>query len=271
MTIDLFELGRACIEASDPLDKANRTETAARLLRDGQCRVAVESAPVCVDIPGRPARPQLVPPSALPHRKLNSDTGRAAFIHALAHIEFNAINLAWDAVLRFRALPEAFYHDWVKVAAEEALHFRLLDERLQELGSAYGAFPAHDGLWEMALKTSDDVLARMALVPRVLEARGLDVTPAMITRLLQAGDERSAGILERIYTDEIGHVETGTRWFRFVCRQRGLQPAATFRKLLVENDMARIKRPVNDEARAQAGFDAGELAMLHDMASGRGG
>jgi len=270
MMQDLFELGRACLAACDPAEKVAHTQRAGQLLRDGACRLDIDAAPLRLDSPGRPDRPRLVHYSQLPGRKLGSREGRAAFIHALAHIEFNAINLAWDAVLRFRGLPQDFYRDWVRVAAEEALHFNLLDARLQGLGSGYGEFPAHDGLWEMAAKTAGDVLVRMALVPRVLEARGLDVTPAMIRRLQQAGDADTVAILDRLYADEIGHVEIGSRWYRYLCAQRGLEPAATFRALLADYDLDRIKSPVNEAARAQAGFDADELAMLRELAGERG-
>jgi len=270
MMQDLFELGRACFAACDPAEKVTLTQEAEQLLRDGACRLDLAAAPLRLDSPGRPDRPRLVHHSQLPARKLGSREGRAAFIHALAHIEFNAINLAWDAVLRFRGLPQDFYRDWVGVAAEEALHFSLLDARLQDLDSGYGEFPAHDGLWEMAAKTAGDVLVRMALVPRVLEARGLDVTPAMIRRLQQADDAETVAILERIYADEIGHVQIGSRWYRYLCAQRGLEPAATFRTLLVDYNLDRIKSPVNAAARAQAGFDPEELAMLREMAGERG-
>ena len=265
---DLFELARDCLAACDSADKVSRTLAAAALVHDGSYRLDAGAPAVAVVTPGRPDKPSLVHHSGLPGRKLGSEAGRKAFIHALAHIEFNAINLAWDAVLRFRGLPDAYYADWVKVAGEEALHFRMLNDRLNELGSEYGDYPAHDGLWEMAAKTADDVLDRMALVPRVLEARGLDVTPAMINRLQKCGDNKTAALLQRIYTDEIGHVETGSRWFRYVCRQRGLEPATKFRAILVEYKMDRIKRPLNGAARAQAGFDSNELCMLEEMAAG---
>ncbi|MGB5261350.1 MAG: ferritin-like domain-containing protein [Gammaproteobacteria bacterium] len=266
MMQDLFELGRACLATCDPVEKVACTQQAAHLLRDAACRLDPTAAAVRVDAPGRPARPLLVHHSKLARRKLGNLEGRTAFIHALAHIEFNAINLAWDAVLRFRGLPADFYHDWVGVAAEEALHFSLLDARLHELDSEYGAFPAHDGLWEMAAKTADDVLVRMALVPRVLEARGLDVTPGMIRRLQQTGDTGTVAILERIYADEIGHVQIGSHWYRYLCRERGLKPAATFRELLADYQLERFKPPLNMLARAQAGFDPEELEMLGSMA-----
>jgi uncharacterized ferritin-like protein (DUF455 family) len=199
-------------------------------------------------------------------RKLATRQGRAAFLHALAHIEFNAINLAWDAVYRFRGMPAEFYADWIRVADEEARHFTLLRLRLTELGQAYGDFPAHDGLWHMARESAHDVLVRMALVPRVLEARGLDVTPSMIVRLHQAGDAESAAVLETILRDEIGHVQAGTRWFHYVCRQRGLDPLAAFRSLLAEYAPGRIRIPFNTDARQQAGFGADEMALLEELA-----
>jgi uncharacterized ferritin-like protein (DUF455 family) len=268
MTTDLFACGRACLEAVQPAEKVALTLAAARSLHAGACSLDVESAAVEVAEPGRPARPLLVHHSGLPNRKLATREGRAAFIHALAHIEFNAINLAWDAVLRFRGLPNKYYHDWVTVAQEEAVHFSLLEARLNDLGYHYGDFEAHDGLWEMATRTADDVLVRLALVPRVLEARGLDVTPAMIVRLQKTGDTKTAAILEKIYADEIGHVEAGSRWFRHVCRERGLDPAMTFRQMLVEYNMDKVRSPVNEVARKQAGFDDKEIAMLMEMTGG---
>jgi uncharacterized ferritin-like protein (DUF455 family) len=191
--------------------------------------------------------------------------GRAALLHALAHIEYNAINLAWDAVYRFRNMPADYYADWVRVATEEATHFALLRERLNTLGCEYGDFPAHDGLWDMARRTAHDVLVRMALVPRALEARGLDVTPGMMARLRQAGDPESAHILQTILCDEIGHVAAGTRWFRYVCQQRHLDPLETFRRLLAEFLPGPVRRPLNREARRRAGFSRGELNLLQEL------
>lgn len=262
----IFELGSACLEECDPERKVALTLQAEQALADDACTIDAAAPPAAIERPGRPVRPELVPHSRLAGRGLGSAAGRAAFVHALAHIEFNAINLAWDAVCRFRGLPDDFYRDWVCIASEEAQHFRLLADRLVELDSAYGAFPAHDGLWEMAARTAHDPLVRMALVPRVLEARGLDVTPAMIRRLDGIGDTRTVAILARIYRDEIGHVEKGTRWFRFLCEQRRLEPAETFRALLVEYRIGRPRPPLNDTAREQAGFATEELAMLYDMA-----
>jgi uncharacterized ferritin-like protein (DUF455 family) len=189
-------------------------------------------------------------------RNLGSLDGRLALLHALAHIELNAIDLGWDIVARFAGggLPRQFFDDWVGVAAEEAEHFALLDARLVALGGEYGAMPAHNGLWEAAAATAGDLLARLAVVPLVLEARGLDVTPEMIRRLQRAGDAESATILERIYADEIGHVAVGARWFAALCRERGLDPAATFRDRVSRHFTGGLKPPFNETARTQAGL-----------------
>jgi len=212
-------------------------------------------------IPGRPPRPELVDPRQVPRRGLGTVEGRAALLHAVAHIEFNAINLALDAAWRFRALPEDYYSDWISVAQDEARHFGLLQARLLELGYGYGDFQAHNGLWEAAEKTAHDPLVRMALVPRVLEARGLDVTPGMILRLREIGDLSTVAILEQILEDEVRHVAIGSRWFQWLCAQRGLPPEATFRALLVEHGV-RVRPPLNVSARTNAGFSATELAQL---------
>lgn len=214
------------------------------------------------DLPGRPARPELVEPRQLERRSMSTPQGRAVLLHALAHIEFNAINLALDAVWRFPRMPEAFYADWLKVAAEEALHFSLLRERLADYGHAYGDFPAHNGLWEMCERTRDDVLARMALVPRLLEARGLDASPPIRARLKQAGDDASAAILDVILRDEIGHVRIGNHWFRHLCGERGLDPHAAWRELADRYRAPRLRGPFNLDARRSAGFDDAELDAL---------
>lgn len=212
-------------------------------------------------VPGRPDRPRLVAPKAVPSRGLGSVQGRAALVHAVAHIEFNAINLALDAILRFPEMPSAYRQDWLAVAKDEARHFRLLSERLSELGHAYGDFPAHNGLWEAAEKTAHDPLVRMACVPRVLEARGLDVTPGMIERLRAAGDAATAAILVTILEEEVAHVAVGTRWFRWLCGQRGLEADATFERVLGEQGVV-VRPPINHPARTAAGFSAAELARL---------
>jgi uncharacterized ferritin-like protein (DUF455 family) len=214
------------------------------------------------NVPGRPERPLLVPPLKLRARSMVTLEGRAAMIHALSHIEFNAINLALDAIWRFAGLPRDYYLDWLRVAAEEALHFSLLTAHLQTLGFRYGDFPAHNGLWEMAERTSDDVLARMALVPRTLEARGLDASPAVRAKLAQAGDQQAAAILDIILRDEIGHVAIGNRWFAWLCAGRGLEPIAAYADLATRYRAPQLHGPFNLEARRAAGFTAEELAAL---------
>lgn len=216
-------------------------------------------------IPGRPDTPELVSPKKLKHRKLTSERGRANLIHAVTHIEFNAINLALDAVYRFQDMPSHFYVDWLQVASEEAYHFSLLRARLEKMNYHYGDIPAHNGLWEMTVKTDHDVMVRMALVPRVLEARGLDVTPGMMERLEAVGDQQTVDILKIILRDEIGHVKIGSRWFHHCCEQRNLDPEKTFRDLLMEYMGAPIRGPFYTEARLQAGFTSHELDELIEM------
>lgn len=218
-------------------------------------------------MPGRPPKPALVHPRDLPKRGLGTQEGRAAFIHAIAHIEFNAIDLAWDAVYRFRNMPDVYYADWVSVANDEARHFAMLRERLQQLGYDYGDFGAHNGLWEMAEKTAHDGLARMALVPRVLEARGLDVTPGMIVKLRSLGDDATVAILETILREEVAHVAAGSRWFRWFCERAGVEPDARFRELLAEYARGVLHGPFNIEARSAAGFGEDELAALQQLSS----
>ena len=213
-------------------------------------------------IPGRPDKPQLVPPLSLPKRSMRTDEGRAALIHALAHIEFNAINLALDAIWRFAGLPPNYYSDWLKVAAEEAYHFTLLNEHLLRLGYQYGDFAGHNSLWEMVDRTKDDVLARMALVPRTMEARGLDASPALRNKLAQAGDTKAAASLDIILRDEIGHVAIGNFWFNWLCEQRKLEPLTTYDQLALRYQAPKLRAPFNMEARRQAGFTEAELDKL---------
>jgi uncharacterized ferritin-like protein (DUF455 family) len=213
-------------------------------------------------IPGKPLLPKLVSVLQVPKRSPFTPEGRAALVHAIAHIEFNAINLALDALWRFPGMPRTFYLDWLKVAAEEALHFSLLAEHLQTLGARYGDFDAHDGLWTMAERTAGDVLARMALVPRTLEARGLDATPPLQAKFAKAGDARAVEILAIILRDEVGHVEIGNRWYRLLCEQRGLDPVALYPGLVQQYQAPRLRPPFNLSAREAAGFSAEELAHL---------
>jgi len=237
---------------------------AARALHaaDGSALAEAGGRPEPVPAPGRPSRPWLVHPAKLKKRGLGSAEGRAALIHAIAHIEFNAINLGLDAAYRFRGMPPAFYADWLRVAADEARHFELLSARLADYGHAYGDFDAHDGLWEMAVKTADDVMVRMALVPRVLEARGLDVTPGMIDRLRQAGDDETADIFGIILEEEVPHVEIGTRWFRYCAGLRGVDPDSTFTRLLEDYMNGGPPGPYNFPARREARFSEPELEWL---------
>ena len=212
--------------------------------------------------PGRPARPALVPPKDVPSRTPFTVEGRAALLHAIAHIEFNAINLALDAVWRFDGLPDSFYLDWLGVASEEAHHFSLLREHLRSLGFDYGDFDAHDGLWLMTQRTSTDVVARMALVPRTLEARGLDATPPLQAKFERAGDDRAVAILGIILRDEIGHVAIGNRWYRWLCEQQGLDAVTHYALLAKRHGAPRPRPPFNLEARRAAGFTGDELTLL---------
>ncbi|MDH5631699.1 MAG: ferritin-like domain-containing protein [Gammaproteobacteria bacterium] len=262
----LYELAHEALAQRDIKTKLEATHELERAWLAGELDRTDDKALLPCDA-GRPARPERVNPTAVPRRGLGTDEGRAAFIHALAHIEFNAINLALDAVYRFRDLPDEYYGDWIRVAREEAEHYVLLRGRLVELGHDYGDFPAHGGLWDMARRTADDVLMRMALVPRLLEARGLDVTPGMIKRLESVGDDKTVEILELIYREELGHVEIGTRWFNFACEQRELDPQQTYISIIESHASERIRKPINIDARRKAGFTDTELAFL-DKTSG---
>lgn len=261
----LFDSAKRCLMAGDVEEKLRLTQQTAEAWQTGLLTLQPANGPEPISLPGHPVKPELVKPSEVPKRRLGTTAGLIALIHAVTHIEFNAINLAWDAVYRFRDLPEQFYSDWIKVAAEEAYHFQLLRQRLNELGHDYGDFPAHNGLWDMAVRTATDPLMRMALVPRVLEARGLDVTPGMIKRLRQAGDDKTTAILEIILRDEIGHVAIGSHWFKYLCEQRGLDAEQTFRHLVSQHFGGQIAGPFHHEARQQAGFSAAEINALESL------
>ena len=213
-------------------------------------------------IPGREQRPELVAPDRLSKRSVNTTEGRAALIHALAHIELNAIDLALDIVWRFPSMPDIFYRNWIGIAQEEAHHFTLLRTHLEGMGYAYGDFPAHNGLWEMAEKTKGDLLARLALVPRTLEARGLDASPLIRHKLQSVGDKKGSALLDLILRDEIGHVATGNRWYKWLCEVRGLEPVACYSELSRHYQAPKLRGPFNLEARRAAGFDEAELAAL---------
>ncbi len=268
-TDSVFNAAEICLNSADPAEKCVLTDQMADQLTHGKLSFDSGGVPAPIGEPGRPPRPHLVEPRQLPRRRLGTEQGRATLLHALAHIEFNAINLALDAIYRFRDLPTGFYRDWARVAHEEAVHFRLLCGCLENLGYAYGDFNAHNGLWDMACKTAHDPLVRMALVPRVLEARGLDVTPGILKRLQQAGDSAAVEVLNIILRDEIGHVEIGSRWYRYLCEQRGLDAETKFARLLEEYMPGQIKKPFHYEARRQAGFSDKEMQHLESLAASR--
>lgn len=261
----LFESAENCLLASSIEEKIHLTQLTAQLWQSHQVSLEAIHQPKTINQPGHPERLILVAPKEVPKRKPGTPEGLIALVHAIAHIEFNAINLAWDAVYRFRNLPEQFYQDWVQIAVEEAHHFQLLRQRLQELGIDYGDLPAHNGLWDMASSTAWDPMVRMALVPRVLEARGLDVTPGMIEKLIQLGDEKTAAILNIILRDEIGHVAIGSRWFKYFCAQRGLASEPTFQTLIERYFSGQMKGPFDHKIREQAGFSSNELKALENF------
>lgn len=257
-----FAGARAALALADPALKCAAAESLWRAM-ESEALVADAATPVePIKAPGRPSRPELVEPGAVPRRRLGSPEGRAALVHAIAHIEFNAINLALDAAYRFRGMPDDYYRDWLSVAADEARHFGMLNARLLALGHAYGDFPAHNGLWEMAERTAGSCLQRMALVPRVLEARGLDVTPGMIERLEAVGDDETVRILRIILEEEVRHVEIGSRWFRHECARQGLEPGATFLELVERHFSGQLRGPFNLPARRRAGFSDFEMQRL---------
>jgi uncharacterized ferritin-like protein (DUF455 family) len=258
-----MELRAAALKVLLLSEPAAKAAAARALLHAADARIDTQAVFVPpAPPPGRPTLPWLVHPRTLAPRSAFTLEGRAALLHAVAHIEHNAINLALDAVWRFAGMPEAYYRDWLHVAAEEAHHFSLLAEHLATLGHAYGDFPAHDGLWAMCERTAHDVTARMALVPRTLEARGLDATPPMQARLKKAGDTRAVAILDVILRDEIGHVAVGNRWYRWLCERAGLDPLLHHATLAREHHAPVLKAPFNIEARRAAGFSDDELAAL---------
>ena len=253
---------RNVLLTAEPSAKVRAARAAARAWRRGELAQAFDVA--MPEVPARPGRPELLPPSHMPRRRRGgSERGRIAMLHALAHIEFSAIDLAFDLAGRFGAqFPPEFVDDWFAVGADEAMHFALLDRRLRTLGSAYGELPAHDGLWEAAAATAGDPLARLAVVPMVLEARGLDVTPAAAARFEAAGDVRSAAILGRIYRDEIRHVAAGSRWFKRGCESQRIEPVSAWKRLVATYFRGSLKPPFNDSARDEAGLSRDYYAAL---------
>ena len=261
----IFERTASCLAECSPEAKCAAVTDLWLAVQSGDFEFDPATPVAPIGVAGRPAKPELVDPGKLRRRRLGSEAGRAALVHAVAHIEFNAINLALDAAYRFRGMPPQYYLDWVSVAADEVRHFQMLSRRLRSMGFTYGDFPAHNGLWEMAQQTADDCMKRMALVPRVLEARGLDVTPPMIERLASAGDSDTVAILEVILEEEVRHVEIGSRWFRHLCKQRGLEPEATFLRLVKEYFTGTLRGPFNIPARMQAGFTQSEMDAISSL------
>ena len=258
--LELRAAAREAWEADTPHAKVSAARALGDAHRDGCLRVDAGRRFEGALRPGRPTRPRLVHPRTVPPRGSGSELGRAALLHAIAHIEFNAIDLALDAIWRFEGLPLDYYLDWTRVVAEEALHFSLLQTELAQRGHAYGDFDAHDGLWELAIKTHAQPLARMALVPRLMEARGLDVTPQIRNRLQAAGDTPAVAILDRILADEIQHVAIGNRWYRFLCEAQGLDPLTAWDDLAASHEVGPPRPPFNRDARLLAGFTEVELA-----------
>lgn len=262
---NIFTLAERCLCSPDIETKLSLSREAWRLCLEGRLSFESHSQPLPIGSARFPDRPRLVDPRDLPRRKLNSREGRVALLHAVAHIEFTAIQLAWDHLYRFRGLPIEYYRDWLGVAQEEALHFEMIRNRLQELGADYGDLPAHEGLWGIARETAYDVAARMALVPRFMEARGLDVTPGMIEKFQQAGDRESVVILERILRDEVGHVNLGSRWFRWICEQRAVDFEREYLLLIERHMKGQPRGPFNRELRKKAGFSEAELSWLEAL------
>lgn len=259
----------AALSASDLDEKVGWTDQACRRWFARRIGLHAPSDPAMPGRPGRPAKPDLVSPRSVVRRSVHTEAGRIALIHALAHIELNAIDLALDIVARFcsERVPRSFFNGWMTVALEEAKHFRLLSRRLQALGSHYGALPAHDGLWQAVEVTSDDLGARLAIVPLILEARGLDVTPSLMAKLDSVGDRETAAILEIIYRDEKKHVAIGAKWFRFVCAREGRNPATRFQELVRASFRGEVKPPFNDRARAEAGLTPTFYRALSPLSS----
>ena len=263
---NLFELAESCLEAATIEEKGVITRKAAALAQSGYLDISDNRIPPASIAKVKfPKRPVLMNPRELPRRNLATKEGRVALLHAIAHIEFTAILLAWDIIYRFRSLPPEFYTDWLKVANEECLHFSIVRERLKDYGLDYGDLPAHDGLWEVAVDSAHDVLVRLAIVPRCMEARGLDVTPAMIEKLIQVGDLPSAKVLTRILEDEVGHVEIGSRWFNALCENRKVDPEDTFFQMIDQYLRTNVRGPFNLELRRAAGFSEAELERLQQL------
>ena len=259
---ELFQRLEAALLETDPAAKCDLANRLYGGWLEGDLVMHAQSPILPIDDAGRPETPSLVDPRQLEKRGVATESGRIKLLHAFAHIEFNAINIALDAAYRFRQMPSQYVEDWLRVASEEASHYQLLEQSLRERGSYYGAFPAHRGLWDMVCKTRHNLLHRMALVPRVMEARGLDVTPLMIEKFSQVDDAPAVAILERIYRDEIDHVRIGNHWYQSLCDQQNLDAKVTFRTLIDQYMGGKLRGPFNWPARIEAGFAAEELSIL---------
>lgn len=263
-TASLQDAAIAALRECDPIAKCSLTRDMAERWRRRRLSLSAQRAAMVPERPGRPDKPALVPPNRVPRRSLSSARGKAALLHSIAHIELNAVDLALDIIARFAIvrMPRSFHDDWVQVADEEAKHFALVTSRLGDFGSTYGDFPAHDGLWETAQRTGHDLRARLAVVPLVLEARGLDVTPSLLRQMEAMGDEETTRVFRVIYEDEKGHVAVGAKWFRFLCHREGLEPDGEFRRLVREHFRGPLKPPFNELARARSGVTPGFYRAL---------
>ena len=264
---EMSELRQTALELLAITDPKTKVERVKKLFDDCHQKlieldVSADLNAIGLDLPGRPQKPELVPPLTVPKRKMDTLEGRLSLLHSLAHIEFNAMNLALDAIWRFADMPKQYYVDWLKVAKEEAYHFSLIEAHLQSAGVTYGDFPAHNSLWEMVERTTDAVIARMALVPRTMEARGLDAVPAIRDRFKQIKDYQVVEILEIILRDEVGHVFIGNQWFNFLCAKENLSPIKAYKDLARAYRAPILRGPFNLEARKQAGFTTEELSLL---------
>lgn len=262
---NIFELAEKVLSSTSIDEKLQLTAAAFSALQAGTLSFDDTQNVEPIDFVRFPENPVWIPPTQLPRRRLGTDKGKSSFIHAIAHIEFNAIHLAWDIAYRFRGFPDQFYRDWLIVAADECRHFKMLNERLQSFDCTYGDLPSHDGLWSMAVKTEHDIVARLSLVPRYLEARGLDVTPAMLNKLHAVKDLETAEILEVILVDEVSHVRFGTHWLGYVCEQLNLNPKDAFFENVNHYLKRQIRGPFNRELRLQAGFTEEELDQLEKL------
>jgi len=264
---NVYQRALQCLLEDDILKKCEQTHQLYQKLKSGELNSTPSSIKVIkIEIPGRPQKPDLIDGKKVPRRGFGRVEGRAALFHALAHIEFNAINLALDAIYRFQDMPKEYVLDWAKVASEEAYHFQLIADRLKDFNMNYGDLPAHNGLWDMAVRTDFDVMVRMALVPRVLEARGLDVAPKMIEKFNSQGDQKAVKLLTRILEDEVGHVKIGSYWFKKICQQKQLNHEEKYMELLDKFYVGKPKGPFNRELRIIAGFSNAEINWLEERA-----